>query len=195
VAKDDARAMSKPDAVRSSSARAAGETLDRARGGPCPVYGMLDNIRSAWNVGSMFRTADAAGLSGLYLCGMTAFPPRPDIEKTALGACRTVPWDYWPDTLSAIGAVRERGIQVVALECDPAAMPYDDFEYRFPLCFVVGHEVNGIARVVLDTCEAVVRIPMLGAKESLNVAVSFGIMAYQARRRWEVRLAGSRRQA
>ena len=163
--------------------------------GRCPVFGMLDNIRSAWNVGSMFRSADAAGLSGLYLCGLTAVPPRPDIEKTALGACSTVPWDHWQDTLSAIGTVRAQGIQVVALERSAGAVPFDLFAYRFPLCFVVGHEVRGISPAVLNACEALVSIPMHGAKESLNVAVSFGIMAYQARRSWQVQMASSSRQA
>ncbi|RXL80731.1 TrmH family RNA methyltransferase, partial [Citrobacter sp. AAK_AS5] len=80
---------------------------------------------SAWNVGSMFRTADGAGLAGLYLCGLTATPPRPDLEKTALGARATVPWDYWADTVAAVRAVQARGFQVVALERTPQAEPYD----------------------------------------------------------------------
>ncbi len=151
----------------------------------CPVYALLDNIRSAWNVGSMFRTADAAGLAGLYLCGMTATPPRPDVEKTALGASSTVPWDYWQDPLAAVRSVRDQGIQVVALETAPEAQPFDAFAYRFPVCFVVGHEVSGVRREVLQACDATVAIPMHGDKTSLNVAVSFGIMAYAARRRWE----------
>ena len=95
-------------------------------GGRLPVFGLLDNIRSVWNVGSMFRTADAAGLGGLLLCGMTATPPRPDIEKTALGATRTVPWNYWRSALEAAIAVREAGLPLVApplaLCTDNAAM-------------------------------------------------------------------------
>jgi tRNA G18 (ribose-2'-O)-methylase SpoU len=161
----------------------------------CPVYGLLDNIRSAWNVGSMFRTADAAGLAGLFLCGMTATPPRPDVEKTALGASGTVPWDYWSDTLESLRSIRERGIQVVALETGPRAAPFDAFAYRFPVCFVVGHEVAGVSPDVLAACDATVAIPMHGGKESLNVAVSFGIMAYTMRRRWEGQAISSSRQA
>ena len=161
----------------------------------CPVYGLLDNIRSAWNVGAMFRTADAAGLSGLYLCGMTATPPRPDVEKTALGASATVPWDYWGDTVNAVHAIRRRGIQVVALELDPQAAGHDTYPYRFPLCFVVGHEVDGIRPDVLAACEATVAIPMHGDKKSLNVAVSFGIMAYAARGCWKAQAISSSRQA
>ena len=161
----------------------------------CPVYGLLDNIRSAWNVGAMFRTADAAGLGGLFLCGMTATPPRPDLEKTALGASATVPWDYWTDTVAAVHNIRRRGIQVVALELGPQATRHDAFAYRFPLCFVVGHEVDGVGADVLAACDATVAIPMYGGKESLNVAVSFGIMAYAARRSWETQAISSSRQA
>jgi tRNA G18 (ribose-2'-O)-methylase SpoU len=161
----------------------------------CPVYGLLDNIRSAWNVGSMFRTADAAGLAGLYLCGMTATPPRADLEKTALGASASVAWDYWSDPLAAVRAIRERGIQVVALETTPDAAPYDAFPYRYPVCFVVGHEVQGVSPEVIAACDAAVAIPMHGGKESLNVAVSFGIMAYAARRRWQDQASSSSRHA
>lgn len=150
----------------------------------CPIYGLLDNVRSAWNVGSMFRTADSAGLGGLYLCGMTPTPPRADLEKTALGASATMPWDYWTDSAAAVRHIKDRGIQVVALECTPDAQPFDGFDYRFPLCFVVGHEVRGVEESVLAACDATVAIPMNGLKDSLNVAVSFGIMAYQVRRSW-----------
>jgi 23S rRNA (guanosine2251-2'-O)-methyltransferase len=161
----------------------------------CPVYGLLDNIRSAWNVGSMFRSADAAGLAGLYLCGMTATPPRADLEKTALGASGTVAWDYWRDPVAAVRAIRARGIQVVALETSPAAASFDAFGYRFPVCFVVGHEVEGVSAEVLAACDATVAIPMHGGKDSLNVAVSFGIMAYAVRGVWEAQSISSSRQA
>ncbi len=165
------------------------------RCGRCPVYALLDNIRSAWNVGAMFRTADAAGLAGLYLCGMTATPPRPDLEKTALGASATVPWDYWADSAAAARAIAARGIELVALERTPDATPFDARRYRFPTCFVVGHEVDGVRPDVLAACAATVAIPMHGQKSSLNVAVSFGIMAYEARRRWQAQASASSRQA
>jgi tRNA G18 (ribose-2'-O)-methylase SpoU len=161
----------------------------------CPVYALLDNIRSAWNVGAMFRTADAAGLAGLYLCGMTATPPRPDLEKTALGASATVPWDYWTDSAAAARAITARGIELVALECTPDAAPFDARRYRFPTCFVVGHEVDGVHADVLAACADTVAIPMHGRKGSLNVAVSFGIMAYEIRRRWQAQASASSRQA
>ena len=159
------------------------ETSDLS--GRLPVYGLLDNIRSAWNVGSMFRTADAVGLGGLFLCGMTATPPRPDIEKTALGATLNVPWDYWSDSTAAARRIKESGIALVALEQTERASAWDDFAYPFPHCFVVGHEVSGVRPEILDLADHVVEIPMAGIKHSLNVAVSFGILAYVIRRKWQ----------
>ena len=147
-------------------------------------YALLDNIRSAWNVGSIFRSADAAGLGGLYLSGMTATPPRKDIEKTALGATQSVPWDYWTDSVAAAHAIRERGLPLIALEQTPTAVDWEDFDFPFPHCFVVGHEVQGVRPEILAMADQVVEIPMAGIKHSLNVAVSFGILAFQIRRLW-----------
>ncbi len=152
--------------------------------GRLPSFALLDNIRSVWNVGSIFRTADAVGLGGLFLTGMTATPPRKDIEKTALGATLTVPWDYWQDSLAAAHRIKEQGIALVALEQTTRSVDWDDFAFPFPHCFVVGHEVNGVRQEILDLADHVVEIPMAGTKHSLNVAVSFGILAYQIRRRW-----------
>lgn len=149
-----------------------------------PVYALLDNIRSAWNVGSIFRTADAAGLSGLYLAGMTATPPRPDIEKTALGATRSVPWDFWADSVAAAREIKSRGLPLIVLEQTPDARPWDSFDFPFPHCFVVGHEVQGVRPEILDLADHTVEIPMAGIKHSLNVAVSFGVLAYEIRKRW-----------
>ncbi|MEZ4386588.1 MAG: RNA methyltransferase [Candidatus Krumholzibacteriia bacterium] len=159
----------------------------------CPVYALLDNVRSAWNVGSMFRTADAAGLAGLYLCGITATPPRADLEKTALGAQRTVPWDYWAQTRDLLRHLRGRGVDLIALECAPDAVPLEDALVRFPACFVVGNEVDGVSDELRALCDRTAMIPMHGAKESLNVAVSFGLMAYASRRSWELSIAPSSR--
>jgi tRNA G18 (ribose-2'-O)-methylase SpoU len=161
-------------------------TTSPATGGTVrtPIFGLLDSIRSAWNVGSMFRTADAAGLAGLYLCGLTATPPRRDIEKTALGATLSVPWDYWEDAAAAVEHLRGRGVAVIALEQTPAARPHDDLPCGFPVCFVVGHELRGVSPAVLERVDGVAEIGMAGVKKSLNVAVSFGVMAYELRRRW-----------
>jgi len=149
-----------------------------------PTYALLDNIRSVGNVGSIFRTADAVNLGGLYLCGMTGTPPRPDMEKTALGATETVPWDYWRRPEDAVADLQARGVTVVALEQTPAAVPYDRHAYAYPVCFVVGHEVNGVSPAVLALADSTVEISMSGAKKSLNVAVGFGLMAFEIRRQW-----------
>ncbi len=152
--------------------------------GRLPSFALLDNIRSVWNVGSIFRTADAVGLGGLFLTGMTATPPRKDIEKTALGATLTVPWDYWQDSAVAARRIKEQGLTLIALEQTSRAVDWDLFQFPFPHCFVVGHEVSGVRPEILELADHVVEIPMAGAKQSLNVAVSFGILAYQVRRRW-----------
>jgi len=149
-----------------------------------PFFGLLDNVRSVWNVGSMFRTADATGINGLFLCGVTATPPRSDMEKTALGATLTVPWDYWENAVEAITHLQQNGVRVIALEQTDHAEPYDDFQYPFPLCCVVGHEVRGVSPAVLAQVDATVEIPMCGTKDSLNVAVSFGILTYEIRKQW-----------
>lgn len=149
-----------------------------------PVYALLDNVRSVWNVGSMFRTADSVALGGLYLCGMTATPPRPDIEKTALGATKTVPWDYWSDAAAAAAHLKEQGIPLVALEQTDRSQSWDSITYPFPHCFIVGHEVHGVSEQLLDLADQVVEIPMAGVKHSLNVAVSFGVLAFEIRRRY-----------
>ena len=166
-----------PDADR--SAAAPGVPVGRM-----PVFALLDNVRSVWNVGSMFRTADAAGLGGLILAGMTATPPRPDMEKTALGATRTVPWSYQADAVAAARGLRDAGRPLVVLEQTPDAAPWDDFAYPFPHVCVVGHEVHGVNPEIVALADHVVEIPMAGTKDSLNVAVSFGILAYAIRRSW-----------
>jgi len=149
-----------------------------------PVYALLDNIRSAWNVGSMFRSADAAGLAGLYLTGMTCTPPRPDLEKTALGATESVPWDYTDNPVDAARVARRAGQALIVLEQTPSACDWQGFVFPFPCCFVVGHEVRGVAPGVLALADQVLEIPMAGVKKSLNVAVSFGVLAFAIRNQW-----------
>jgi len=167
------------------------ESRSVAEAGRVPALALLDNIRSAWNVGSMFRTADASGLAGLVLAGMTATPPRSDIEKTALGATLTVPWNYWKDPVRCAESLREAGIPIVAVETDPRARDFDDGDLPFPHCFVVGHEVRGVSDRLLELADRVVALPMAGAKNSLNVAVCFGIVAYEVRRQWRARPSGA----
>jgi tRNA G18 (ribose-2'-O)-methylase SpoU len=147
-----------------------------------PIYGLLDNVRSLWNVGSIFRTSDAVGVRKLYLCGMTGYPPRPEITKTALGADKTVPWEYGKDAAKIALRLKDLGVRIVALETSGKAVPFDEFPYSFPLCLVVGHEVDGISNPLLSLADNTVAIPMFGEKTSLNVAVAYGIATYEVLR-------------
>ncbi len=145
-----------------------------------PFAVLVDNVRSLWNVGSIFRTADACGVSDLWLTGITGCPPRPEIAKTALGAEQAVRWRYLAHPLEALRALGERGFLPVALENSPRAVAVESMDWPSRLCLVVGNEVAGVSPDVLDACERHVRVPMYGVKQTLNVAVAFGVAAYQA---------------
>lgn len=149
-----------------------------------PVYGVLDHIRSAHNVGSMFRTADGAALSELLLCGYTPTPPHRHLAKTALGAVDVVPWRHCASLPEAIASVRERGAQVLAVELTQQSVPLYQYELEFPVALVMGNEVDGLSAAAMDTCDAVVHLPMYGLKNSLNVSVAFGIAVYEVVRRF-----------
>lgn len=144
-----------------------------------PLVAVLDNIRSAYNVGSMFRTAECAYISELVLCGITARPPHKEIEKTALGATQLLPWRYFPDTLEAVRVLKNEGWRIAALEITDESVPIQAVgSEHFPLALVVGNEVTGVDDRVLSTADLVVEIPQYGEKESLNVAVAFGIAVF-----------------
>jgi len=145
-----------------------------------PLAVLVDNVRSLWNVGSIFRTADACGVELVVLCGITGSPPRPEIAKTSLGAEEAVAWVWRADALRALAELRGRGFVPVGLEPTPRAVDVDGFDWPARACLVVGNEVAGIAPAVLEACERHVAIPMRGIKQSLNVAVAFGIAAHRA---------------
>jgi 23S rRNA (guanosine2251-2'-O)-methyltransferase len=148
------------------------------------VVVVLDNIRSLYNTGSILRTADASGVERVVLCGIT---PRPDqgsrqrraIAKTALGAEDSVSWEYRPDVVSALRTLVDDGYQVVAVE--PASDAVNLFEWTpaWPVCLVFGHEREGVSPSLAPHIDAVVRIPMLGHKRSLNVATAAGVVLYE----------------
>ena len=150
------------------------------------IAGILENIRSMGNVGSMFRSADGAGVSRLLLTGFTAHPPRQQISKTALGADEHVPWEYWSRALDAVEALRGQGFRVIAMEKTARSVELEDLladePLTGPVAFVVGHEIRGISPDVLRACDRIAHLPMLGRKDSLNVAVAFGLAAYALRR-------------
>lgn len=151
-----------------------------------PISVILHNIRSMYNVGSLFRTADSARLSDLVMCGFTPHPPRKEIEKTALGAVESVPWKYFEKISDAIEEQKNKGVKVIALELTNKKRQYTSLEKNdFPLCLVLGNELVGIDDDVLNMCDDAVEIPMYGVKHSLNVSVSAGIAVYEALRKWE----------
>lgn len=149
-----------------------------------PVSVLLDNVRSMYNVGSFFRTADAAAIEKLLLCGITARPPKNAITKTALGAEDTVPWEHAWDAVPLVNALRDRGYEIAAVETSPHAVDLFDWAPRFPVCVVFGHEVEGIQPALSALADTHVRIPMLGAKHSLNVATAGGVVLYELLRKY-----------
>ena len=146
-----------------------------------PIAVILEDIRSLYNVGSIFRTADAFRVQELVLCGFTPTPPRKEIAKTALGADATVPWSAADSAVEAITAKKAAGWTVLALELtdDPAQMA-GLLANHYPLCLVVGNELTGVSAEALAACHGSVAIPMHGVKHSLNVAVATGIALYEA---------------
>ena len=155
---------------------------DRARGPE--VEALLDNIRSLRNVGSMFRTADGAGVRHLHLGGFTPTPEHPQMAKTALGAEASVPWTLHRDGLDAARSLRERGLKLWAVEAGSRSEPIMEalvHRHEMPIALVFGHEVSGVDPRIVEICDRVVRIPMAGTKGSLNVSVAFGIAVYLVR--------------
>ncbi len=149
---------------------------------PVDIVVVLDNIRSLHNVGAIFRTCDGAGVSKIYLCGMTGTPPRREITKTAIGAEEVIPWEYRRYTLRLIKKLKTEGYEIVSLEKTDQSQIFNQAKYLKKTCLVVGHEINGIKKAVLDESDKVVHIPMRGTKESLNVATAFGIAIYEITR-------------
>ena len=142
---------------------------------------LVHNVRSLWNVGSFFRTCDALAVERIYLTGYTAKPPRLEITKTAIGAEATVPWEHADDPLAVVEALKKDGWRIVSLEIAPRAEDLSAFIPTDKTCLVVGHELSGVPKEILALSDAVVQIPMLGAKESLNVAVAAGIALHHLR--------------
>jgi 23S rRNA (guanosine2251-2'-O)-methyltransferase len=150
------------------------------------VYLLLHDIRSTHNVGSIFRTADAAGISKIYISGYTPRPinqfgkPIKEIAKTALGAEQTIPWEDCGKTpTSLIKKLKNKGVQVIALEQDANSVDYKKIKVKYPMLFVLGNEVEGVSKSLLKHTDVICEIPMRGKKESLNVGVSFGVAIFR----------------
>lgn len=146
-----------------------------------PIIVVLDNIRSMHNVGSVFRTADAFLLEGIYLCGYTPQPPHRDINKTALGATETVEWKYFASTKQAVELLKEAGYKIYAIEQVEKSMMLDEFSVDDieKIAVVFGNEVSGVEDEVLKLCDGSIEVPQLGMKHSLNISVAAGIVLWE----------------
>ena len=144
-----------------------------------PIVVVLDNVRSALNVGSVFRTSDAFRIEKIYLCGITATPPNKEIRKSALGATESVKWEKVEDTESTIKKLKSEGYHICAIEQTENSTMLDNFiPPEKPIAVVFGHEVNGVQQSVVDLCNQSIEIPQIGTKHSLNISVSIGIVIW-----------------
>ena len=144
-------------------------------------YVICDNIRSLENIGSIFRTADALAVDKIFLTGICGQPPHPKISKTALGSEKNIPWEHYWQIWRLIDKLKKEKISIIALEQTKKSLPYTQFKPKFPLALVIGNEIKGVSLSVLKRADQVIHLPMLGQKESLNVAVAFGIAGYYLR--------------
>lgn len=145
------------------------------------IYIVLDNVLDTYNIGAIFRLADAVAAKKVILCGGSETPPNHRIKKASINTTEVVDWAYSETTLEAVENLRKevKNIQVVAVELDKNSLPYDKFEYKLPIALVVGHETDGVSKEVLEKCDGIVELPMFGVNISLNVMVSLGIVLYE----------------
>lgn len=149
-----------------------------------PIYVILENIRSLYNVGAIFRTSDGAGVSKIFLCGITATPPNKEIAKTALGAEKFVEWEYQEEAADVISSLKKKGVQIVGVEIAKGATGYFETALNFPVCLILGHETTGVSKEVLKLCDKKIFVPMFGKKESLNVEAAFSTVVYETVRKY-----------
>lgn len=145
------------------------------------IYIILDNVLDTYNIGAIFRLADAVAAEKVIICGDSETPPNTRIKKASINTTEWVSWEYKETAVKAIEDLRAEipDLQVIAVELDEKAVSYDEFEYKLPIALVVGHETTGVSREVLKKCDATVQLPMFGVNISLNVMVSLGIALYE----------------
>jgi len=151
-----------------------------------PIITICDNIRSLYNVGAIFRTSDATNIEKLYLCGMTGYPKNDPnwfqtkrIEKTALGATKSVKWQHLKNSYLLVKKLKQSGYKIYALEVDNRAKKYNQVNYQFPCALVLGHETEGVNPKILDIADEIIQIPMFGSKTSLNVEAAYSVAIYK----------------
>jgi 23S rRNA (guanosine2251-2'-O)-methyltransferase len=170
--------------------RATEAAVSWSRIGSLPVSVLLENVRSLYNVGAFFRTGDAVALEKLYLAGITGYPPQKMITKTALGAEETLAWERTACAREQVLTLRARGVEIAAIETSLHAVDLFDWQPRFPVCVLFGHETDGLTPELAALADTHVRIPMLGRKHSLNVATAGGVVLYELMRKYRARFSG-----
>ena len=148
-----------------------------------PLYFVLDNLRSAFNVGAFFRLGDILRVSGIYLCGYTAFPPHVKLNKTSLGTIDFVPWKHFGETQDAISDLKKKGVSVWAAETAKDAVRYDKIGVDKPLALLFGNEALGVSQEVLALCDGITEIPTFGFKNSMNVATAGAVLGFEVVKR------------
>lgn len=162
------------DALRKSEPTAA----DLAKISRNPIYLVIDEVLDTYNIGSMFRLADATAMEKIYLCGNMEYPPSIKIHRSSVGTDNWVPWEKKESTLETVTELKSQGIQIIAVEQDKTAIPYWELDPTFPVALVVGHETTGVRKEVLEIADMVVELPMLGINNSFNVWGSAAVVAY-----------------
>ena len=148
-----------------------------------PVYVILNSIRSSYNVGSIFRTSDGAMIKKLFLCGYTPHPPHKEILKTALGSTESVDWEYIKDPKEVVLKLKKEGVKICALEQTSKSKGYHTLSKSdMPLALIVGNEISGVSQELIDLCDFSIEIPQFGIKQSLNVAVAYGVSIFELRK-------------
>lgn len=148
------------------------------------IYIILDNVLDTYNIGSVFRLADAVGAKKIYLCAGSETPPNHRIKKASINTTEIVEWEYFSNTLEAMKSLRRDvpGVKIAAVELAKDSVPYTDYKYELPIALLVGHESDGVSEEVMAECDAIVELPMYGINISLNVMVSLAITLYEVLR-------------
>ncbi|PIV01465.1 RNA methyltransferase [Candidatus Shapirobacteria bacterium CG03_land_8_20_14_0_80_39_12] len=146
-----------------------------------PIYIILDNVLDTYNIGSIFRLADAVAAEEVIICGQSEIPPNTRIKRASINTTEWVKWRYVSTTVEAIAKIKDQipNIKIVAVEQNEKSVPYNQMKWEFPVAVVVGNETNGVSKEVLEMCDAIVELPMFGVNISLNVMVSLGIVLYK----------------
>jgi tRNA G18 (ribose-2'-O)-methylase SpoU len=177
--------MNKLSHAEISENRATLETINNVK--KLPVVVILNSIRSAYNVGSIFRTSDGAMIEKLYLCGYTPHPPKKEVLKTALGSQNSVSWEFIEDPIEIVQKMKQKGYTICALEQTDDNISYSEItKNNLPLCLIVGNEISGVTQELINLCDISIEIPQFGIKQSLNVAVAYGIAIFELRKIFNV---------